>query len=248
MSLLSINKQEITAEDFVNYLKLTDQFESAFTKFVNYKLIISGGQKLGHDCSVEELQAGVDIYRRASGLHRAEDTLNWFTENKISQEQLEAFIAEQTVHTKMLEELCGDSKVESYFTLNSPKYQYVQAAHIMIDNPNAAKEIVAMLEDEPESFEELCEEHSVDEESKYKGGDMGRIRRGVLPDEIEAKLFNAKEGDIIGPIKTGDNVYEIIRCGGIAQSELNDEVSVQVMRDIEDEWLQTTGKEIPRDM
>ena len=51
----------------------------------------------------------------------------------------------------------------------------------------AARELLALLEDEPTLFAELAREHSPDLDSKFKGATWGSCGGGV-PNEVEAKI------------------------------------------------------------
>jgi len=72
-----------------------------------------------------------------------------------------------------------------------------------------AKEIKKRLE-KGEDFEELAEKYSQDKESAAKGGDLGYLYRGMLPEELEKDAFSMRVGKISGPIKSKFG-YHIIK-------------------------------------
>ena len=52
------------------------------------------------------------------------------------------------------------------------------------------------------NFQALAKKHSDDKDSAVNGGDLGEIRRGTLPPELETAIFSLKPGEIAGPVRT----------------------------------------------
>jgi parvulin-like peptidyl-prolyl isomerase len=51
-------------------------------------------------------------------------------------------------------------------------------------------------------FEDLADKYSEDKESAGKGGDLGYIIRGMLPDELDAKAFSLPLGEVSKPVSS----------------------------------------------
>jgi peptidyl-prolyl cis-trans isomerase SurA len=60
-------------------------------------------------------------------------------------------------------------------------------------------------------FEEVARSFSEDERTKSSGGYLGWVKRGMLGEEIEEKIFPLKEGEISQPFRSPLG-YEIYRC------------------------------------
>jgi parvulin-like peptidyl-prolyl isomerase len=94
-----------------------------------------------------------------------------------------------------------------------------------------------LLEDDPESFEELAREHSISD-TKSNGGHIGRITRGMMPPEVEAKVFQGNEGKILGPFPVpGGSAYEVFRVNAKSPARLDTETTDQIRRVLREEWL-----------
>ena len=65
-----------------------------------------------------------------------------------------------------------------------------------------AEDLKARLAKSPKRFAETAKAESDDALSKPKGGDLGTLRRGMLLPELEAAVFSAKPGSVLGPVKT----------------------------------------------
>jgi len=78
-------------------------------------------------------------------------------------------------------------------------------------------------------FGELAAKHSEDPGSKDNGGDLGWFGRGEMVKEFEDAVFNAKPGEIIGPVESQFGIH-IIKVEGFKpeQQQPFDEVEDQV--------------------
>ena len=60
------------------------------------------------------------------------------------------------------------------------------------------------------SFESLAIEKSIDQATRFNGGDLGYFTTDVMPSAYEASLKEAKAGEIVGPVKI-DNGFAVIK-------------------------------------
>jgi len=237
-TVIKIDDEAISAEQFVKLLKFSDEFSELAEKIVRNKLTVHAAKKRGIKVSADEVQQETDDFRRYLGLHRAKNTQEWMDRVGISLDELENLMTERVYKKKMVKTISTDEAVEEYFKLNSPKFDTVELKHIIVNNEGEAKELMAMLEDEPENFDKFAGEHSLDNETKDSGGRIGSVQRGSLPNEIDAKVFNAAEKDIIGPFRMeGDELYEIIQVIKKRSAKLDDSLKMKVSDAIYNEWL-----------
>jgi peptidyl-prolyl cis-trans isomerase C len=85
-------------------------------------------------------------------------------------------------------------------TTKDRKVKKIQARHILVASQERANELKKLL-DEGADFSKLAEESS-ECPSKKRGGDLGWFGRGAMVKPFEAAAFSAKEGDVVGPVKT----------------------------------------------
>lgn len=139
----------------------------------------------------------------------------------------------------MIDAIVSQKEVESYFSLNSPAFDSVDICHIVVENENKAKEIKALLDDEPEMFDSFVKDHSLDMETRNSRGYIKGVQRGCLPDEIESKIFNASQGEIAGPFNVnGGNLYEIIKIVSKNKAGLDQETKEKISQIILNQWME----------
>jgi parvulin-like peptidyl-prolyl isomerase len=242
-TVVKIDGKAIDLADFVRVLKLTGQFEGLLEQFVRDRLAVLGAKKSGIQVSEAEIQERADQIRRVRGLHRASDTNKYLDAMRVSLEEFEAFIVDSLYQEKMLRKVCGDSAVEGYFKLNSPKFDSIEVSHIVLDSEAKAKEMIAVLSDDPDSFEQMAREHSI-ADTKEQGGSIGKLLRGSLPSDIEAKVFNAVPGELLGPFASGDRTaFEIFRVNARNPARLDEDTATEVRRLLREEWLHARARE-----
>ncbi len=242
-AIVKIDDEVIDVEDFVKILKLTGQFQGLIEQLVRDKLTVRAAKKQGITVSPEEIQERADQFRRIQGLHRAADTNHYFDALGISLDDFEVFITDSLYQEKMMEKVCSERAVEEYFQLHSPKFDSIEVSHIVLDTEGKAKEMISYLREDPDSFAEMAREHSM-AETREQGGLIGKVLRGSLKTDIEAKVFNAAVGDLLGPFPSPDGEFhEIFAVNARHPATLDEDTATEVRRLLRESWLQARSQE-----
>lgn len=170
-----------------------------------------------------------------------EETYNSFKERLDQDEELKKFYEENNLdETFVKEQIKIDALVKEYEKtvleglglndeekLNELTKDYVvrvNAKHILVDDEQLAKDIIAKIEG-GEDFTELAKENSKDPSVADNNGDLGYFPRGVMVPQFEEAAFSMNVGDISEPIKT-DYGYHIIKLEGKKTiGDLKEEIS-----------------------
>jgi parvulin-like peptidyl-prolyl isomerase len=241
--IVRIDDEVITTDDFIRTLKLSGQFEGLVEQLVRDRLTVRAARQQGLAITPEQLQQRADDFRRALGLHRAADTNHYLDALGVSLDEFEAFITDSLYQEKMLEQVCSDAAVQQYFKLNSPRFDSVEVSHIVLDSEGKAREMMAVLADEPEAFAEMAREHSIGD-TRESGGLIGKVMRGALKGDIEARVFNAAAGELLGPFPAPDGAfYEIFCVNAKHPATLDADTAAEVRRLLREAWLMARAQE-----
>jgi peptidylprolyl isomerase len=241
--LVKIDGTAIDVADFIRILRLSGQFETLIEQMVRDRLTAQSAKKQGLRVSDQEIQERADQFRRVRGLHRAADTNRYLDAMKVSLDEFEAFIADSLYQEKMLEQVGGDAAVQTYFKLNSPRFDSIEVSHILLEGEGQAKEMISVLRDEPDCFAEMAREHSI-ADTRAQGGSIGKVLRGSLRNDVEAKVFNAAPGDLLGPFASTDRtVFEIFRVDAKHPAHLDDDTTTEIRRLLREDWLRKRAQE-----
>jgi parvulin-like peptidyl-prolyl isomerase len=242
--IVRIDDEVITTDDFIRTLKLSGQFEGLVEQMVRDRLTARAARQLGVQIPDDRIQERADDFRRALGLHRAADTNHYLDALGVSLDEFETWIMDGLYQETMMEQVCSEAAVAQYFTLNSPRFDSVEVSHIVVDGEGAAREMMSVLQEEPEAFAEMAREHSVDTDTRAQGGVIGKVLRGALKGDIEARVFNARAGELLGPFPSPDGAcYEIFCVNARHPAALDADTTAEVRRLLREEWLMARAQE-----
>lgn len=242
-AIARIDDEVIGINDFVRILKLTGQFAGLVEQMVRDRLVVHAAKRQGLTPAPEEVQERADQFRRVLGLHRAADTNRYLSTLGVTLDEFEAFITDSLYQEKMMEQVCDSRAVADYFRLNSPRFDSVEVRHMVLESIGEAREMMSVLRDDPDSFEEMACEHSV-AETQAQGGVIGKVMRGMLRADIEAKVFNAATGELLGPFASADGAqFEIFSVGDRHPARLDEETAAEVRRLLREQWLVARAQE-----
>lgn len=233
-----VDETELTSNDLIKYLKINNKFDQIVEDMITDHLTAVEAPKLGVQVSDNEIQQEADQVRRALGLHRAQDTLDFLDGIGLTVEDFEQTLSDSLLRRKAVEIICSEKVLKDHFDLHSPKYETVEISRIVIDSEGKAREAMALLEDEPEEFARMAMELSLDKESAAKGGRLGKVSRGELQSEMEAKVFNSAVGEVLGPFEIEDGrLFEIYRVTARHPPLMDLPTTKMITKQIYDRWV-----------
>jgi peptidyl-prolyl cis-trans isomerase C len=175
----------------------------------------------------------------------------------LTEEQLREQLREQLPVQKVQERVVGDAEasqeeVEQFYEENK-ELQFTTpeqrcARHILFnkDQKEKAEEVKGQLENGGD-FAELAKEYSQDPGSAEQGGDLGCLGRGETVPNFDEAIFNAEEGEIVGPVETefGYHVIEVteIRAESIqpleeVEAQIREQLSTDIQAEEFSAWIQ----------
>lgn len=98
----------------------------------------------------------------------------------------------------------SDEEAEVFYNEHSDEFaepETVSAKHILVEDEDKCKEILAAIENGETTFEEAAKAHSTCP-SGAQGGDLGVFGKGQMVPEFEVAAFDAEVDAVVGPVKT----------------------------------------------
>jgi peptidyl-prolyl cis-trans isomerase C len=105
-----------------------------------------------------------------------------------------------------------EAAAKHFYQDNQSRYSTAQvhAMHILLGDEVQAREVLKLAKDPKNDFQALAEKYSKDPSAKNNRGDIGFFGRDRMVPEFTNAAFEAKDGEIVGPIKTSYG-YHIIK-------------------------------------
>ncbi len=225
----------ITPEEVLKFLSLTGQSQSLFFEVIKNKELMKKAKELNVEISDEELQKFADQFRADQGLFDTNETLRFLSQNGLTEDDFEEFCERMIVASAVKEQLAGEKKVQEYFFHHQREFDKAKVSILRVNDESLANELIVQVADEGEDFHKLARIHSVEEATKYAGGYAGEVFRSQLHQDAAARIFSAKVGDIIGPLKS-QNQYELILVEELKRAELTEEMKAIIKDMILEEW------------
>jgi len=215
---ISVNDDKVDLKFAFNSLRgLDDAFLNGLVEMiVGRQYAVANGMGV----TDEELQRAVDEYRYLTGLESADAFNQYLKDRRISllafQSAMEGLLLRGKITDAVPEDL-----VDAYIAENQLNLEQAEIYHIRLDDEDTAQEIKSLLDEGEENFLALAYEHSKDAGTAKKGGYVGGLLRRQMTAEIEAAVFNAAAGEVVGPIKTKHG-YNLFKVASLIKPDKND--------------------------
>jgi foldase protein PrsA len=103
----------------------------------------------------------------------------------------------------------------------------VKARLIMLDNQRRALDVHGELTRNPQNFERLAQQYSIEPNSRALGGEIPPIRRYGGNEKLETAAFKLQKDEMSPVISIGRNRFVILKCEGRTRPYVNNIESVR---------------------
>ncbi|HWE47625.1 MAG TPA: peptidylprolyl isomerase [Caulobacteraceae bacterium] len=165
--------------------RTSDLFRRVLDEVVDQKLLAREARRRGLDKSPLAQRRLAAAKERILGDMLVEKTVD----DNIDEDKVQALYNEQLRLAKQSEE--------------------IRARLILVKSQQEAQAIANLLQTGA-SFEALAMERSIDQTTRFNGGDLGYFTTDVMPENYAAALKSAKAGETVGPFQT-DGGWAILR-------------------------------------
>lgn len=226
----------ITPLEVKKHLQLIGNLAAVHSDIIRNKTILKVSKEHNINVSDDELQKFADNYRKLNKLYSSEAMSIFLNQGALSIEDFEEYCEALILSEKLKNHIISDEKITNYFFNNRSKFDYARISTILINEKNLADEIDMQLREDGEDFHQLAIKHSKDDRTCHSGGYSGLIPRSCFNSTTEAKIFNGKTGDIIGPVEKEGNYYFFL-VEELLKAEPNDHVREMIKTILFDEFL-----------
>ena len=217
LTLAVVNGHRIRVSDFKKQMAAVPEF---------YQAYVAGNRS-------QFLQDLVDrelVYQKArrSGYARNRDIENRLAELK------KDFIVQEYVQKEILENPnIPEKDMRQYY--KSHPMDFIQPAsihlyEIMVSDLKTAENVISRYR-KGESFEDLARKYS-EAPSKGRGGDLGFVREGKVPEQLARIAFTMSPGQISQPIQTETGYYVLMAGQSIPGRQLSYDESIPLLKKI----------------
>lgn len=221
----------VTKEELYDAMK--SQYGDATIQQLVEKKLLEKKYKVSKEEVAEEFEKVKEPFESDEQFEMALAQSGFETEEQLK-EEIRFNLLRQKAVTDGIE--VTDEKLKEFYEENKDLFVEVDARHILVEDEDKAKEIIAKL-DKGEKFEELVKEYSIDTASVPEGGSVGPVtpESQLVPEFIEATL-KLKEGEVSKPVQS-QHGYHIIKADKRTEKTLKDNRD-----DVEDTYLEQNAR------
>lgn len=229
-----IGTEAVSLADVLRHAKLNERLQ-IFDDAVDASLIRVECKKRGIEITDDELQEAADKFRAERELYDGEKTERWLTEHRLSYSDWEDLLEAEILKSKLIKTLT-DGLIEQRFAENRLSFDSAKLSRIVVKDEGIARELRLQITEEDSDFHTLARLHSTDEKTKLAGGYIGDVSRKDMEASVEAAVFGASAGQVVGPFKLSSG-WTIFKVEELKRASLDDETREVISKQIFDEWL-----------
>ena len=128
-----------------------------------------------------------------------------------------------------------EDEIQTFYDENQIQFEQPETRDVRViltKTPEDAEEVLTALGGDltPENFEEVAKEFSIDEATKSTGGLREGVIQGQSEPALDAEIFEAPEGELVGPVETdaGSAVILVETITPPAIAPLDEETRAQI--------------------
>jgi len=202
----TVDDAKITKEEFLEKLKKWAG-EAVLMGMIDDILVEREAQKEGVNATDDEVKMKVEIFRRLNvppGVDFKQDLVNnGTTLARITDTFRIGLLIEKIIAKRENITVSEDEIKEEFKKISKER----RVRFILVKSEEDAIALQQKFGEGSFGFSELAKQYSQDPESREKGGDLGWIRRGMLPPYFEDVIFKLKIGKVSEPIWTRYGFY-----------------------------------------
>jgi putative peptide maturation system protein len=186
--------------------------------------------------SDEELQLAADDFRAAHELYEAEATEAWLAARRLTFADWESLIENNLLREKLCEAITA-GKIEQHFAENKLAFDAAEISRLVVADEDIARELRVEITEEDGDFHSLARSYSIDGATRMAGGYAGKFKRADMEAIVEAAVFGASPGKVLGPFKSDDG-WHLIKVETVHRAELDDALRETIKTQVFAEWLE----------
>jgi parvulin-like peptidyl-prolyl isomerase len=221
-SLISVNGDTVSVDSAVRRSIIHN--EDFLRQAEESLLIRQYAQKCGITNSDAELQLAADELRYQNGLETVEKLHQWIASSHQTLLSLQEAVDGMLLRNKVRFSI-SETDIAAYYAEHKTEMESVELYSIRVGSLDKANELLSQI-NEGADFHALAVAHSEDEQTRHLGGYANKLSRSGMTGEVEAAVFKARVGTVVGPVKTpkGYNLFKVTAFEKPTLSDMKDNI------------------------
>jgi parvulin-like peptidyl-prolyl isomerase len=226
----------LSLHDVLSVCKAQGKLAGLLREAVEGRLVSEYAARQGIVVSDDDLQRAADAFRQSHRLQKAEATHAWLTEQHLTLLDLQTRLERQLLRRKVMERVVTQEEVERHFVENRQHFDRAVLSQLVAERQGVAEELLTQVREDGADFGALARKHSLHRESRQAGGFLGVVSRTALTPAVEAAVFGAAAGSVLGPFQTPLG-WALVRVEELLPAVLDAAVGERIREYLFRKWL-----------
>jgi parvulin-like peptidyl-prolyl isomerase len=235
--------EPLSLHDVLLTARVKGQLLAPLRETVEDRLIAEQAARQGIVLSDDDLQREADAFRQANRLQKAEATHAWLADHHLTLLDLQSRLERQLLRRRLTERLVTQEQIERYFVENRQVFDRAVLSQLVVERQGVAEELLTQVREDGADFGALARRHSLHRESRPAGGYLGVVSRTTLTPAVEAAVFGAAAGAVLGPFQTPLG-WALVRVEELLPAVLDAAVTERIRGHLFQKWLDAQVKQV----
>jgi hypothetical protein len=235
-AVTTVKGDAITVEDVILHLKAKGTFRTAIYEIIEQRVVEYKLREYDVTLAQAEIDERVQARRTTLGLWDEAAFAAYLKHFGLARDQWLETISAEMRRERLRDVIVTKELVQNYYRQNSSRFTSISVARIACRTKADAERALAAATDSLADFVELARQYSVDENTRFSGGYIGNLKRGMLPSEVDERAFACRDDGVIGPFNE-NGMWTIYKIYSRTVTKLNEALAKQIKDVIFEEWL-----------
>jgi parvulin-like peptidyl-prolyl isomerase len=235
-AVTTVKGDAISVADVILHLKAKGTFRTAIYEIIEQRVIEYKLRECGVILPQAEIDERVQSRRTKLALWDEEAFKAYLKHFGLTREQWLETIAAEIRRERLREAVVTKDLVQNYYRQNSARFTSISIARIACRTKGDAERVLTAATESVTDFVDLARQYSVDENTRFSGGYIGNLKRGMLPAEVDERAFACRDDSVIGPFNE-NGMWTIYKIYSRTVTKLNEALIKQIKDVIFEEWL-----------
>ncbi|MBD1876707.1 peptidylprolyl isomerase [Nodosilinea sp. FACHB-131] len=226
----------LDAQEVVDYLRQSFRLSEIYQEIIEQKIVSQVAIDNDVVVTLQEIEVEVENVRYEKEFDSSVDLMTWLSDRGTTLTDLKQSIHFSLLTQKVVRHLFLD-QAEAVFSQQRSRFDQLVLYKIVVPYEHLAQEVFYQIEEEEISFFEAAHVYDIDENRRLNCGYEGKIVRSDLPSELAEPLLTARINEVIGPIKTANQFYELFWIDDVIAPTLTPALQDAILNQLYHDWM-----------
>ncbi|WP_088888773.1 peptidylprolyl isomerase [Leptolyngbya ohadii] len=239
LPFISVGEKVISLGQALQYLQQSSKLGPFLTEIVGQHVLREElSMRSDLEVSIAELESQAQNFRNEQNLANPDSFEQWLSERSLTYSGFHSLIIDAIKLEKLKSQITQQSTVE-YFEKNHETLDQIKLTFIITKDKDSSHSFRQRVDQGESNFDQIaleCLSNTFLKQADDLTVKQGTLRRGQVPEELQAVIKDSTAGQLIGPIEISE-YWWLVRVEEIQSAQLEGELKQQIEAEFFKKWL-----------